>query len=73
MPSSRRFWLRIRIAFAAGAMMFGLLMYILHLKSVISLRITLPLAILFTIIAGILLNNAEKKHKYTPQSDNQIS
>jgi hypothetical protein len=67
MPSDRRFWIRIRIAFVAGAMMFGLLMYILHLKSVISLRITLPLAILFTIIAVTLLNIAEKKYKNIPQ------
>ncbi len=63
MPNDRRFWIIIRIAFVAGAMVFGLLMYILHLKSVISLRITLPLAILFTIIAVILLNIAEKKYK----------
>jgi hypothetical protein len=66
MSSNRRFWLIIRIAFAAGAIIFGLLMYILHLKSVISLRITLPLAILFTIIAGILLNIAERKYQNTP-------
>lgn len=63
MPSDRRFWIMIRIAFVAGAMIFGLLMYILHLKSVISLRITLPLAIVFTTIAAIILNIAEKKYR----------
>jgi hypothetical protein len=65
MPSNRTFWILIRIAVAEGAIICGLLIYILHLKSVISLRITLPLAILFTLIVGILLNNAEKKHKNT--------
>jgi hypothetical protein len=63
MPSDRRFWIKIRIAFVAGVLIFGLLMYILHLKSVISLRITLPLAMLFTMIAVIILNIAEKKYR----------
>lgn len=63
MPTDRHFWIRIRLAFVAGALIFGLLMYILHLKSVISLRITLPLAMIFTMIAGVILNIAEKKYK----------
>jgi len=67
MSSDRRFWMRLRIAFVAVATMFGILMYILHLESVISLRITLPLAMLFTIIAVIFLNIAEKKYKSIPR------
>lgn len=73
MPSNRRFWIIIRIAVAEGAIIFGLLMYILQLNSVISSRITWPLATLFTIIAGVLVTIAEKKYKSTLQYGKTIS
>jgi len=63
MPSDRRFWIIIRIAVAEGAIIFGLLMYILQLNSVISSTFTWPLATIFTLIAMVLLAIAERKHK----------
>ena len=73
MLSDRRFWVSVRIAFVAVVIIFGILMYSLHLKSVISLRITLPLAMLFTIVAVILLNIAEKSTKTFRDSGKTIS
>jgi len=67
MPSNRRFWIIIRISVAEAAIIFGLLMYILQLKSVISPLSTWPLATIFTLIAMVLLAIAERKYKNTLQ------
>lgn len=67
MPSDRNFWITIRIGVAEAAIIFGLLMYILQLKSVIRPLQTWPLAGIFASIAFILLSIAEKKYKNIPQ------
>jgi hypothetical protein len=63
MPSDRRFWIMLRIAVAELAIIFGLLMYILQLNSVIRPLQTWPFASIFTIITFILLSIAEKKYR----------
>jgi len=65
MSSNRSFWIIIRIAVAEGAIIFGLLMYILQLNSVISSTFTWSLPTIFTLIAMVLLAIAERKYKNT--------
>ena len=67
MPSSRSFWIIVRIAVAEAAIIFGLLMYILQLESVIRPLSTWPLAGIFAAIAFTLLAIAEKKYTNTMQ------
>ena len=63
MPSAKKFWILVRIAFAELSIIFGLFMYVLELNSVIRPLQTWYLASLFTIGAGIFLSIAEKKFR----------
>jgi hypothetical protein len=60
MPSDRSFKIMTRIAIAEGAIVFGLLLYLLQLSSIISPMFTLLGGIIVTIMALILIFISER-------------